>query len=87
MAEFDKYKTQTSSSLICFKLCTIYRCFAYRVACRLELASSTSGSGDGAKDRGVFVANVVIIFCYLCDPFAIIYFAKRVQVYSCVTYV
>lgn len=29
----------------------------YLVACRLELASSRSGSGDGANDREEFVVN------------------------------
>lgn len=33
----------------------------YLVAWRFELASSTSGSGDGANDLDEFVVNVVII--------------------------
>lgn len=32
---------------------------AYLVACRLELASSKSGSGDGASDRELFIKPVV----------------------------
>lgn len=31
----------------------------YLVACRFELASSKSGSGDGANDRDVFVTPAV----------------------------
>lgn len=45
----------------------VYRCTnlckkkynIYRVACRFELPSSKSGSGDGANDLEVFVVPVV----------------------------
>lgn len=37
------------------------RKIVYLVACRFELASSTSASGDGASDLDELVVNVVII--------------------------
>lgn len=54
-------RAYTSFNAVALSINIYVDLMSYLVAWRFELASSTSGSGDGANDLDEFVVNVVII--------------------------